>query len=209
MTMPIVVLDLETTGLDILTVDPIEIGMLCITVDDDQIAEGPTFEALIPCPPIATWETGAAKMHSDSGLADLAETRSTSPVAAMEMRDDRRAVEQQALAWLDRVAGPGEVLACGNNVGRFDLVILRRTMPQLAARFFYRALDVSALKVAGVSLGWWREPPKVKTHRALEDCRASVAELRYYHQRARRRTSAGDWCGLDCGGADPDCEVHS
>lgn len=163
---PIVIIDLETTGLDILTVDPVELAMLHVEVRGDDIVEVAHFDALVPCPPIYQY---------------------------------RCIVEQRAIEWIDDVVRPtnrtGGVLSCGNNIGRFDLPIVRRTMPRLAERFFYRVLDISAIKVARSALGWGDEPPKIKTHRALEDCRASLAELRYYHAEQRRLARRGDTRG--------------
>lgn len=204
---PIVIVDLETTGLDVFTADPIELAMLHVEVRGDEIVELAHFEALVPCPPIDVWEPGALAMHRASGLAELVDRygdvdfsgRVPGDLLTVEMRAvmadrrmrqacmvmDRCIVEQRALEWIDGVVRPsnrsGGVLSCGNNVGCFDLPIIRRTMPRLAERFYYRVLDVSSIKVARTALGWGDEPPKVKSHRALADCRASLVELRHYH----------------------------
>ena len=70
---------------------------------------------------------------------------------------------------------------CGNSICQ-DRRFLHRWMPELEGFFHYRNLDVSTVKelckrwapevAAGVS--------KASNHRALEDIRASIAELQYY-----------------------------
>jgi len=72
---------------------------------------------------------------------------------------------------------------CGNSICQ-DRRFLARWMPGLEAFFHYRNLDVSTLKelarhwapavLAGVS--------KTTTHRAVDDIRESIAELRHYRE---------------------------
>lgn len=70
---------------------------------------------------------------------------------------------------------------CGNSVGQ-DRRFLVRYMPELAAFFHYRNLDVSSLKILAqlwapkVAAGF----QKVSSHRALDDIRDSITELEYY-----------------------------
>ena len=214
MKLPIVILDTETTGLDVLRAVPIEVGLVLVELEGAALVERASFRTLLPAPPAATWELGALDMHRRSGL--LLELDVLTPervlglprgaaVHPLEMEAAQHLVEarlaaarvdaaRRACAWIDSAARPasarGEVVACGANVGRFDLTILRRTMPELAARFFYRTLDVSAIKVAASMLGWADEPERPKTHRALDDCRATLADLNHYHALLRR----GGYC---------------
>ena len=58
-------------------------------------------------------------------------------------------------------------------------------MPTLEAYFHYRSLDVSTLKILAER---WRPElmaafTKKEAHRALDDIRESVAELRFYRRR--------------------------
>ena len=70
---------------------------------------------------------------------------------------------------------------CGNSICQ-DRRFLARQMPALEAFFHYRNLDVSTLKILAqrwapaVASGYTKE----SSHRALDDIRDSIDELRYY-----------------------------
>jgi oligoribonuclease len=69
---------------------------------------------------------------------------------------------------------------CGNTIGQ-DRRFLVRHMPQLERFFHYRSVDVSTIKE--LARRWYpslRSFAKGQTHRALDDIRESIAELRYY-----------------------------
>ena len=75
---------------------------------------------------------------------------------------------------------------CGNSICQ-DRRFLARRMPELAAFFHYRNLDVSTLKE--LQQRWFAEAPsfdKEATHQALEDVRDSIAELRFYREHLLR-----------------------
>lgn len=187
--LPIVCLDLETTGLDVLSCEPIEIAMVEVAILETGPSGFSYFESMVPAPRLGTWDEEALEMHKASGLMDLADVRECRPTLLdpenVRRLNDRLDVETRALAWLDMNFAPrGEeaepIILCGNNVGAFDLAVLRRTMPRLARRFYYRPLDVSAIKVACALFGWAEPPEKRNAHRALADCRESIEELRRY-----------------------------
>jgi oligoribonuclease len=76
---------------------------------------------------------------------------------------------------------PGAAPLAGTSIGQ-DRRFLVRYMPQLAAFFHYRSLDVSTLKILADA---WRPDIKAgfqkrNSHRALDDVYESIAELRYY-----------------------------
>jgi len=72
---------------------------------------------------------------------------------------------------------------CGNSICQ-DRRFLARQMPRLEAFFHYRNLDVSSLKILAqlwapqVSASF----AKTSSHRALDDVRDSIAELRHYRE---------------------------
>ena len=56
-------------------------------------------------------------------------------------------------------------------------------MPRLDAFLHYRSVDVSTIKE--LCRRWYpglQAPPKRECHRALEDIRESISELRFYQQ---------------------------
>lgn len=213
MTRPLIILDTETTGLDPLRVVPIEVAMIYVRPDaSGELVEVDRVVTLVPAPPVDEWEPGALAMHDASGLRRQvdhcrpehevgAQIGSLSPERYAEARalaEARLTLTRHRLGvdlgeWVERVAARADpqakepqATACGANVGRFDLTILLRTMPALARRFHYRTLDVSAIKVAASMFGWASEPERPKTHRALEDCRATLADLNYYRRALQR-----------------------
>lgn len=70
------------------------------------------------------------------------------------------------------------VLLAGNTIHN-DRRFIMAQWPKLDQRLFYRMLDVSAWKV--VFEGKYKKKfPKPENHRALDDIRGSIAELKYY-----------------------------
>ena len=72
---------------------------------------------------------------------------------------------------------------CGNSICQ-DRRFLARYMPTLEAFFHYRNLDVSSVKELAKR---WRPDiadglKKESSHKALEDIRDSIDELRYYRE---------------------------
>ena len=110
--------------------------------------------------------------HGDSGL--------TAGVKASTI--DVAAAEAQTLEFLKRHCAAGGSPLCGNSIGQ-DRRFIVRYMPALAEFLHYRSVDVSSVKE--VCRRWYPAafegaPPKGERHRALDDIRESIAELRYY-----------------------------
>jgi oligoribonuclease len=71
---------------------------------------------------------------------------------------------------------------CGNSIGT-DRRFLQEYMPTLEAFLHYRNVDVSTIKE--LARRWYPEvleamPEKESAHRALDDIRESIEELKYY-----------------------------
>ena len=83
---------------------------------------------------------------------------------------------------------PGTVPLCGNSIGT-DRRFLARYLPDIENHLHYRSVDVSTIKelarrwYPGVGNGG---PKKAAAHRALDDIRESVAELKYYREHVFR-----------------------
>ena len=70
------------------------------------------------------------------------------------------------------------VIICGNSIAQ-DRKFIDKYLPNFAERLHYRMLDVSSFKIVfREMLG--REFKKANSHRALDDIRESIAELKYY-----------------------------
>ena len=81
-------------------------------------------------------------------------------------------------------AAPGTAPLCGNSIGT-DRRFLDRYMHDLDTFLHYRSVDVSSLKE--LCRRWYPEiyqkrPGKSEQHRALDDIRESIEELRFYRE---------------------------
>ncbi|MBK7198992.1 MAG: oligoribonuclease, partial [Myxococcales bacterium] len=91
--------------------------------------------------------------------------------------------EAQTLAFVDaHFPAKDRPVLCGNSIHQ-DRRFIRRYLPAFDARLHYRMIDVSTVKELGRR--WYpgpmaTQPPKTERHRALEDIRESIAELRWY-----------------------------
>ena len=180
-------LDLEMTGLDPSRHVIVEIATLVTDDELEIVAEGPDLVVHQPQEALAAMDEVVREMHTKSGLlpAITASTTTLEEAGAA------------TLAFLqEHIAEPGSVPLCGNSIGT-DRRFLATHVPAVEDFLHYRSIDVSTVKE--LCRRWYPEvlpaaPAKTATHRALEDIRESVAELRYYRSAAFRRRD-GDGSG--------------
>ncbi len=168
-------LDLEMTGLEPDRHHIVEIATL---VTDDQlaiVAEGPDLVVHQPPEALAAMEDVVRTMHTKSGLLPLIEASTTTLEEA----------GARTLEFIkEHVPNPASVPLCGNSIGT-DRRFLARYLPGIEDYLHYRSIDVSTIKE--LARRWYPEalkdvPEKDSRHRALDDIRDSVAELRYYRE---------------------------
>jgi oligoribonuclease len=165
-------MDLEMTGLDPTTDVIVEIATLITDDDLELVAEGPDLVIHQPADKLAAMDEVVVKMHTKSGLLTAIEASTIS-------LEDAGA---QTLAFLREHLPEGAVPLCGNSIGT-DRRFLAAYLPEVEAYLHYRSVDVSTLKELAkrwnpAILG--AAPRKAEGHRALDDIRESVNELRYY-----------------------------
>jgi oligoribonuclease len=172
-------MDLEMTGLDPARDVIVEIATL---VTDDQleiVAEGPDLVVHQPAAALDAMSDVVRDMHTRSGLLSAIQASTTSLADA-------------GAATLDfirqHVPAPRTVPLCGNSIGT-DRRFLATHLPAIEDYLHYRSVDVSTIKE--LALRWAPEvvesaPRKATTHRALDDIRESVDELRWYRQQLFR-----------------------
>ena len=165
-------MDLEMTGLDPAKDVIVEIATL-ITDDDLAIlAEGPDLVVHTSEELLAAMDPFVVEMHTKSGLLEAIRS------STISLADAGAAT----LAFLREHAEPGTVPLCGNSIGT-DRRFLAAYLPDIENFLHYRSVDVSSVKelvrrwYPGVRSG---RPRKQGSHRALDDIRESVEELRYY-----------------------------
>ncbi len=90
-----------------------------------------------------------------------------------------RVVENELLAFIDEHFDPKErVILAGNSIHQ-DRKFIDNEWSRLSARLHYRMLDVSAWKVV-FNGKYDKKFAKPEEHRAMEDIRGSIMELKYY-----------------------------
>ena len=168
-------LDLEMTGLDPARHAIVEIATLVTDDDLELVAEGPDLVVHQPAAVLAAMDPPVRDLHAASGLLPAIE-RST---VSLEEAGDR------TLAFLrSQVPEAGTTPLCGNSIGT-DRRFLAAHLPELDRHLHYRSIDVSTVKE--LARRWYpdvfaRVPEKKGGHRALDDIRESVEELRWYRR---------------------------
>lgn len=167
-------IDMEMSGLEVERERILEIAVLLTDDDLEVVAEGPELVLHQPEAVLAAMDEWNQRHHGESGLVER--------VRASQLREAE--AEREVLDFLKRHVPAAEAPLAGNSVHQ-DRAFLRRYMPRLHAHLHYRNVDVSTLKEL---VGRWypevarRAPAKKKAHRALEDIRESIDELRYYRR---------------------------
>lgn len=166
-------IDLEMTGLNPDTDRIIE--MACLITDGalNVVAEGPVIVVNQPGALLDGMDEWNKRTHGASGLIERVRASSVGEAEA----------ERQMLDFIGRYVPAKRSPMCGNSICQ-DRRFLARAMPALEAWFHYRNLDVSSLKELAAR---WRPDiaggfAKKSTHRALDDVRESIEELRYYRE---------------------------
>jgi oligoribonuclease len=96
-----------------------------------------------------------------------------------------RIVENELLAFVNEHFVDGQPVLLGGNSIHQDRKFIANEWTRLDAQLHYRMLDVSAWKV--VFEGKYKKKfAKPETHRALEDIRGSIMELKYYLNKVKK-----------------------
>ena len=166
-------LDLEMTGLNPDKERIIEIALVITDLDLRILAEFPGLAIYQPEALLSRMDQWNRKHHKASGLLER----------VRQSRIMESQAEWRALDFLQRYVVAGLSPLCGNTVHQ-DRRFLAKYMPKLERYFHYRNLDVSTLKELS---GYWRPEVhcllnKQHKHRALDDIRDSIAELKVYRQ---------------------------
>ena len=168
-------MDLEMTGLEPDRHVIVEIATLLTDDDLELIAEGPDLIVHATSEQLAEMDDFVTNMHTRSGLLD----QITASTITLEEAG------AQTLAFLQaHIPEARTVPLCGNSIGT-DRRFLAAHLPEVEEFLHYRSIDVSTLKE--LARRWNPDalktaPKKAGGHRALDDIRESLEELRHYRQ---------------------------
>ena len=171
-------MDMEMSGLDVSKEHILEIAVLITDGDLEIIAEGPSLVVHQPEEVLVGMDAWNRTHHGQSGLIERVQASTVSVEEA----------QAEVLAFLAAHVKPRTAPLAGNSVHQ-DRRFLAKYMPAVEEFLHYRIVDVSSVKEL---VGRWYpdaysgRPGKRATHRALDDIRESIEELRYYRRVAFR-----------------------
>ncbi len=165
-------MDLEMTGLEPGRHVIVEIATLITDDDLNVLAEGPDLVVRATAEELALMDKVVVGMHTRSGLLAAIQASTTTLAEA----------GARTLEFLREHTPAGQVPLCGNSIGT-DRRFLAAFLPEVEAHLHYRSVDVSTVKE--LARRWYpaataAAPRKAGGHRALDDIRESVEELKYY-----------------------------
>ena len=176
-------MDLEMTGLDATKNVIVEIATLITDDELNIIAEGPDLVIHATEEELALMDEVVVEMHARSGLTN-------------EIRASVITLEEAGAATLAfiqaHIPEPRTVPLCGNSIG-MDRRFLTAYLPEIEEYLHYRSIDVSTIKE--LARRWYPEDLKEYTksasaHRAMDDIKESLEEMRYWRKRVFRAQTA-------------------
>ncbi|MBK7165418.1 MAG: oligoribonuclease [Candidatus Microthrix sp.] len=169
-------MDLEMTGLDHTSDVIVEIATLATDDELNIVAAGPELVIHQPEEALANMDPVVVKMHTSSGLLDAIAASTTT-------------LEEAGAATLEFIKAHAPkartVPLCGNTIGT-DRRFLAAYLPEIEEYLHYRSVDVTTIKE--LARRWYPEalgdlPRKATSHRALDDIKESIEELRYWRSK--------------------------
>lgn len=164
------------TGLDAERERIIEVAVLVTDGELNVLAEGPELVLRQPDAILDAMDDWNRKHHGESGL-----------VARVRASDiDDAAADRAVYDFIASHVKEREAPLAGNSVHQ-DRRFIRRYMPLVDAHLHYRHVDVSTVKEL---VSRWspeayaKRPHKKASHRAMDDIRESIEELRFYRAAA-------------------------
>jgi oligoribonuclease len=174
-------IDLEMSGLDPKKERIIELATMVTDSHLVILAEGPVMAIHQSDACLAGMDAWNTRQHHQSGLVER--------VKASHI--DEQEAERQTIAFLQQWIEKGKSPMCGNSIC-LDRRFLCEYMPNLAAFFHYRQVDVSTLKE--LAMRWnpnlMSGIEKQSRHLALDDIKDSIRELAYYRKHFIREKDA-------------------
>lgn len=165
-------IDMEMSGLDPRRCRVLEIATIVTDAELEVLAEGPVLVVHQPDEVLAAMDEWCTRVHGESGLTDQVRASTI----------DEAEAERQTVEFLNQWSEPGTSPLCGTSVFQ-DRRFIMRYMPKVFEFLHYRMVDVASVRE--LSRRWYpdlKPPPRKDTHRALDDIRESIEELRFYRE---------------------------
>lgn len=168
-------IDLEMTGLDPVNDRILEVGAIITDWDFKEVA---AYEAAVRVGPRLI-EKRMLKGPSKDFWNSVPATRDALIAQNKQSGRSARTVENELLALLDEYFEAGiPIILAGNSI-HMDRRFIEHEWKRLNERLHYRMLDVTAWKVV-FEEKYQKRFAKREAHRAVDDIRGSIEELRYY-----------------------------
>ena len=162
------------TGLELETNVILEIASIVTTADLEVLAEGPSLAISHPQEVLEGMDEWNTQHHTQSGLLQ----------EVIESEVSLQEAEAVTYDFVSRYVPIHKSPLCGNTIWQ-DRRFLAKYMPTLEHYMHYRVLDVSTVKE--LARRWYPSledaVTKDSNHRAMDDIRESINELRVYRER--------------------------
>lgn len=166
-------IDMEMSGLDPESDVVLEIATIVTDKNLITLAEGPSLVVQHDSSLFDRMDKWNQEHHVKSGLWEKVVHQGISLEEA----------EAQTLAFIQKYTLPRKNPLCGNSISQ-DRLFINRYFKKINEHLHYRMIDVSSIKE--LVRRWYPQgptpPSKQNTHRALDDIRESIEELRFYQQ---------------------------
>jgi oligoribonuclease len=180
---PLFWIDCEFTGLDASKDTILELAVIVSDGELRNFIEGPSLVIHHDAATLGTMNEWSTRQHASSGLTQRCRASDVSLAQA----------EAELLAFVERHCPAGSLATLAGACVYKDKEFLDACMPRLRGRLSHRVVDVSSIR----ELAWrWmprqaRQAPKSEcAHRALDDIRHSIEELKYYRRAMFRASPA-------------------
>ena len=164
-------IDLEMTGLDPEKDTILEMASIVTDFDLELVEEGPEFVIHHAANEFDLMDKWNQKQHIKSGLW----------AKALESKITTGEAELRILKFVKKYYTKKErALIAGNSIWQDRRFIINH-MPRLEEYLHYRMIDVSSFKL--VTKNWYPKvvvPKKKENHRAMDDIKESIEELKFY-----------------------------
>lgn len=167
---PLVWIDCEMTGLDHKKDKIIEIAVLVTDGNLQIVDEGIDYVVRTEKSILDGMDGWCTKTHGESGLTQ----------ACLTSQWTHDIVRQKVLSYIQKWVPHNTGVLAGSSV-HVDRLFLLEQMPEVVNWLRYRIVDVSSVKE--LSHRWYpslRDRPHETTHRALDDIKSSIEELKRY-----------------------------